>query len=210
MRSRSVLSIVLVAAATQPLSAQRRVQVTPFLASYYSARELGNYVAPPDSAGLTYHVLQNSSPAIGVSAALMLSDVLGVEASGAYAFSAGRIQGCDQTAPVVCSYLDLSGSLTMLSLAGRYRPRRSNFEMVAGLNMDMRGGDLWSGRESNTSLGVLLGAGVIAQVTPKLPLNVRGELHAYSFDPDENDPDWNSAMALDFLFKLGIPLGGRR
>ncbi len=209
MRSPAVLWIVMVAAATQSLAAQRRVQVTPFVAAYYSARELGKYVAPDTSGtGVKGQVLQTSSPAIGVSVGMMLSDVLGMEVSGAYAFSNARVQACDPSK--FCLYQDQGGTLMVTSLAGRYRPRRSNFEGLAGLSMVIRGGDIWSGRSSNTSLGGMLGAGVVAQVTPKLALNVRGELHAYSFDPDESGSDWNSAMAMDFVFRVGVPLGGRR
>jgi opacity protein-like surface antigen len=151
---------------------------------------------------------QNNSPAVGASVSLMMTDVFGVEASAAYAFSDPRRQACGDLN--VCAYKNLSGSLVLTSLAARVRPRRSNFTGVAGLSVGFRSGEAWEGRNSNTSLGVMLGAGVLAQVTPKLGIDVRAELHAYSLDPDEEQTDFDSAMAMDFLVKIGVPLGGRR
>lgn len=205
MRAQAGLWALLLASAAATPAAAQRVQITPFVAAYYSTGELGNYVDPSIPGG---QVLQNSAPGFGASLSVMLTDVLGVDASAAYALSDARFQVCD--ASNFCGYQDVSGSLILTSLAGRYRPRRSNFVALGGLSLVLRGGDVWQGRDSKMSLGAVVGAGVLAQVTPKLGLDVRGELHAYSFDPDESGTSWDPAMAMDFLVKIGVPLGGRR
>ncbi len=191
---------------TAVAQSRMQAQFIPFVAAYYSARQLGD-VANPSLQGV--QALQNNAIAFGGGLSVMFSDVAGVEASVAYALSDARIQAC--TPADVCAYADLNGTLILGSVAAKLRPRRSNFFAALGLGVTTRGGDIWQDLQGSEklSLGGMLGIGVLSQVAPKFGLDVRVEAYVYSFDPDGSFTDFDSALATDFLIKIGIPIPSR-
>ena len=197
-----LLSLACLVVAT-PAVAQK-VQFAPFVAAYYSLRELGDLVDPSLQGG---RALQNNATALGASVSFQLTDQLGVELASAYTFSDARVEACD--AQGFCTYADLDGMMILSSVAARLQPRRSNFIGTAGLAVISRGGEVWEGTEGKTSFGGTVGAGVRAQVAPKFSLDFRASVYVYSFDPDGSDTSWEPALATDFLIRVGVPFPSR-
>lgn len=202
--------------ATKSVAAQSGFSVSPWIGSYYA---IGNFYDDDLANGLRVKVKQSNTVMFGVRAAFPLGATLSAEGSFGYAKSAVdfRIKDAITDTASGSSFdasTDQKGSVIIGSLRAVFRPRRSNLQLIAGAVVVNHGGDAWSDKtiDKKTSFGGVVGIGLRSNVTPRLPIDIRAELNIYSFNPDKSDDTeqgfYPSKMQTDFVFSVGIPLGG--
>jgi len=196
--------------------AQGKLELTPFLGSYYALTKMCSDCYK-DSSGVTGH--QANSVAVGARLSYWISNTIGIEGAFTYAPSRG-----EQRAELSGFGLAVSGKGRLIQASGRllYRPQRTNLHFIVGAGIVSRGDTVWQAFKDGsvdgvgaklTSVAGILGVGVRASVTPKFALNVSAETSIYSFDPrfsQTTSPAPNSSngskLQADLLVTIGIPI----
>ncbi len=197
-----------------PAAAQ--VHFTPFAGAYYSASSLGD-LQDPSLAGA--EVIQTSGVVVGGMIDLPLSPSFGIEFGGSIGISDARFQITQTLSGTqVTAFIDQSGWIAHTSITGRINATQTgNFFLFAGPGLSLRGGDAWTednaisqglGSSDRIAFGGVVGLGVLARVAPGFTLDVRVETFVYTFDPDGDDPEFDSSANADILVKVGLRLPG--
>ena len=208
------VAVMLLATLPAAALAQARLQVTPFIASYYPlanvaerndvplATIVGN--PPGDIRGR-----QVAGPAFGARVSYPLTGVIRVEVEGLYAFSDGRISYIPGGTG---SGLEQRGDAYVYTLTGRavFRPRRQNFFGLAGGGIVGRGGDFYSASEQSIRPAAVVGVGLDSSVTQAFGVDIVAEVLLYNTRfTSVNFPTPVSKFQQDILVTIGVPLPGR-
>ncbi len=187
-------------------SAQQRIELTPFVASYYHLTHVSEGDAGP-IAGNPFTIDQKNAFAFGGRLTLPLSQRFAVEGEFAYALSGLIITENDIGGNNIDGGISQDGSIIYGSLRAVVSPKRSNLFLLAGPAIISRGGDAWDGVDDITDFGGVIGFGFRANVTPRFRVNFTAESYLYSFQTGQSDSKFQS----DLLVSLGIPirLGGQ-
>lgn len=195
-----------------PLGAQGKVELIPFVASYYPLASLTEFTQQvDDGAGGTFPVdftfKQDNAPAFGGRLRLWVSTTLGLEGAGAYIPSGVTLEAQTRREDILVGSSE-SGSIFMGSARLLLRPARTNFYLLVGPAVVARGGDAWEGADGGdlTDFGGVVGFGVIAAVTPSLQLSFNAEAMLYASDPDGDFDIFESSFQPDVLVSVGIPI----
>lgn len=200
-----VAAAALLVAATVPsvLSAQNRLEFTPFVASYYGATHLGE-----GNSGLfqgnPFTVDQNNAFSFGGRITLPVTARVGIEGAFAYALSTLSVTEEDGVAPGIDGGISQKGNIMFGSVRAVFSPRRSNLFLLAGPAVVTRGGDAWDGVDKSdiTDFGGVIGLGIRANVTPRFRLNITAESYLYSFNGGGTESKFQS----DILISIGVPI----
>lgn len=201
------------------VQAQGRLELTPFLGSYYALTNMCTD-CNNNNDGSDLKSQQLNAFAVGGRLTYWLSNTVGLE--GAFTYAPSHAQ---ERADVSSDFgLAISGKGRIMQASGRvlFRPQRTNLHLIAGVGIVSRGDTVWQAFKNNapdtvgaklTSVAGILGVGVRASVTPKFALNVSAELDLYSFDPrlaQVTSPTNNSAnggkLQADLLVSVGVPI----
>jgi hypothetical protein len=171
---------------------QLRVDLTPFVGSYYALSKLGATGAAEER--------QENQPAIGGALLVRLSPTLGIEGSLALTPSGVNVTGA--------SNAGFSGSIMFASARARFAVPRTNFYAIGGVGLVKRSGEAWDAPQftSLSGVGGVLGFGTRAEVSRAVRIDVHAELQLYSLDPDGDGTAYDSKMQQDLIIALGIPL----
>ncbi|HMA45049.1 MAG TPA: hypothetical protein VKO86_13585 [Gemmatimonadales bacterium] len=204
------------AAVPSAAHAQGKIELTPFVGSYYALTKMCTD-CNKDGSNVTGHQL--NAFAVGGRLSYWVSNTIGIEGSFAYAPSRA-----EERVGISGFGLAASGKGRIMQASGRflYRPQRTNLHFIVGAGIVSRGDTAWQAFKENspdgvgaklTSVAGILGAGVRASVTPKFALNLAAELNLYSFDPrlaQVTSPAPNSAngskLQADLLVTIGVPI----
>jgi hypothetical protein len=203
-------------AAPSLLAAQNKFSVTPWVGSYYAFSKFYNNDL---SNGLRVQVNQSNTAMFGIRLTVPVSPTIAAEGSFGYASSPvnfriknGVVDSAGNTFDVST---DFKGNVLVGSVRALFRPRRSNLSLILGAILVNHGGKAWqdSTITKKTSFGGVVGIGLRANVTPRFPIDIRGELNLYSFNPDKSNDTANgfypSTFQQDLVVSIGIPLGSR-
>lgn len=188
------------------LSAQVKLEVTPFFTSYYATTK----TAQPASDTTER---QEAGPGIGLNAAYHFTNVFGVEGSFAYIWS-GIIPKYPLGSGLVSNSLQaMPGRLTFASVRGTFQPRRSNYYLAGGFGIVTRSGAAWkiAGLDHLTNTTASLGFGIRARVTPEFAFNIGLDANLYFSDPDGPDQGngaghyYQRRLQRDLLVSIGVP-----
>lgn len=187
------------------VAAQQRIELTPFVASYYHLSHLGEGDAGPIT-GNHFTIDQKNAFAFGGRITLPVGARFAVEGEFAYSMSGVTIEEDDIGGNNINGGISQDGSIMYGSLRGVISPKRSNLFLLAGPAIIARGGDAWDGVDETTDFGGVVGFGFRANVTPRFRVNFTAESYLYSFSTEGSD----SKFQADLLVSLGIPisLGG--
>lgn len=193
------------ALAPSAASAQQRIELTPFVASYYHLTHLSEGDAGPIS-GNPFTIDQKNAFAFGGRITLPMGARFAVEGEFAYSMSGVTIEEDDIGGNNINGGISQDGSIIYGSVRAVVSPRRSNLFLLAGPAVISRGGDAWDGVDETTDFGGVVGFGFRANVTPRFRVNFTAESYLYSFQTGNSDSKFQS----DILVSLGIPisLGG--
>lgn len=204
------------------LHAQGKIELTPFVGSYYA---LAKMCSDCENNGSTIKVTahQLSAAALGARLSYWISNTMGIE--GAFAYTPSQAEERFQVSDFG---LGVSGKGRIIQASGRvlFRPQRTNLHFTVGAGIVSRGDTVWQAFQFRsdspdsvgaklTSVAGILGVGVRASVTPKFALNLSAELSLYSFDPHLGatggaTPATSSAnggkMQADLLVSVGVPI----
>lgn len=197
--------------------AQGKLELTPFLGSYYALTKMCTDCSE-DGSGVKAQQL--NAFALGGRLTYWISNTIGIE--GAFTYAPSHAQ---ERADVTSDFgLAISGKGRIMQASGRllFRPQRTNLRIIAGVGIVSRGDTVWQAFKEIapdtvgaklTSVAGVLGVGVRASVTPKFALNVSAEVNLYSFDPrlaQVTSPTNNSAnggkLQADLLVSVGVPI----
>ena len=192
-----------------PARAQGKVELTPFLGSFYA---LGKMCTDCINNGSNFRLRLLNSAAFGGRFTYRLSNTLALEALGA--FTPSRIELSAQDTTGFAFGASAKGNVLLASGRLLYRPARTNLSLIVGAGMVHRGGDAWKASKDSagtktTSPAGVLGVGVRAVVTPKFSLLISAEVNLYSFDPKfgpVGDESNGGKLQSDLLFTIGVPL----
>lgn len=178
-----------------PASAQRRLDLIPFVGSYYALSALGLQAVDREEQ-------HTNEVAVGASLLLRVSQTLGIEASFAYTPS-----GTNLTSTVAAD-TGYAGSIIFAGARARLWVPRTNFYGLAGLGIVGRGGDAWDfpGLTELTSIAGVGGFGVQAEASPTIRIDLKFEVQVYSFDPDGGGNQYESKTLADILATVGVPI----
>jgi hypothetical protein len=196
-------------AAPHSARAQGNVELTPFLGSFYALTKM---CSDCNNDASDVRARQLNSAALGGRLTYMISNTLGIEASGSYTPS--RIElSAEDTAGFA---IGASARGKMIDASARliYRPARTNLRFIVGAGIVHRGGNAWKTQHDSagtklTSPAAVLGVGVRAVVTPKFALLVSAEANLYSMDPmfgPLGDESNGKKLQSDVLVTIGIPI----
>lgn len=203
-------------AAPSAVQAQGKLELTPFIGSYYALTKMCTD-CNKDGSDVTGH--QVNAFAFGGRLSYWVSNTIGVE--GAFTYTPSR---AEERVGISGFGLAVSGKGRIMQASGRllYRPQRTNLHFIVGAGIVSRGDTVWQAFKDNspdgvgakkTSVAGILGVGVRASVTPKFALNLAAEANLYSFDPrlaTVTSPAPNSAnggkLQADLLVSVGIPI----
>ncbi len=173
--------------------AQLRVDLTPFVGSYYALAKLGN-------TSTTSEEKQSNQPVIGGALFVRLTPAFGIEGAVTFTPSGSNITGATNQG--------FSGSIVFASARARLAAPRTNLYGLAGVGLVKRGGEAWNapGFTSLTNLAGVLGFGTRAEVSPAVRIDVRAELQLYSVDPDGDGTAYQSKLQQDLIVTLGVPI----
>jgi outer membrane protein with beta-barrel domain len=180
--------------------AQLRLELTPFVGSYYALAQLGL----TDPAKEEKHLNQ---PALGGALVVRLTPIISVE--GAFAFAPS---GTNVTSATEVNQ-GFSGTLIFASARGRFALPRTNVYGLAGVGIVRRGGEAWQASQFTklTNIAGIVGFGARAEISPRVRLDVKAELQFYSFDPDGSaGTTYESKMQQDVIVTVGIPISLKR
>jgi hypothetical protein len=213
-----IVVAVVATAIPSALHAQAKLELTPFLGSYYALTKLcKDCNNNGDGSDLTSKQL--SAFAIGGRLSYWVSNTIGIE--GAFTYTPSQAEERFQVSDFG---LAVSGKGRIMQASGRllFRPQRTNLHFTVGAGIVSRGDSVWQAfqfrSDSPDSVGAkltsvvgILGLGVRASVTPKFALNVAAEVNLYSFDPRlAAVPATSSAnggkLQADLLVSVGVPI----
>jgi len=200
------------------VQAQRKLELTPFLGSYYALTKM---CSDCENNGSTDKISahQVSAAAIGGRLSYWISNTIGIE--GAFAYTPSQ---AEERFQVSGFGLAVSGKGRIIQASGRllYRPPRTNLHFIVGGGIVSRGDTVWQAFQFRsdspdsvgaklTSVAGILGMGVRASVTPKFALNVSAEVSLYSFDPHLGATSATSSanggkLQADLLVSVGVPI----
>jgi len=203
----TALALTVAGGGTAPAHAQYVAELTPFFTSFYPLQEIKF-----DESGSTTDLTlkHKSGPGVGARLTFWLSNTMGIEAAGAYIWSAPFFSTED-----VAGTPSLSLPGTIINGTGRivFRPARTNLYLLAGGGIVSRAGEAWEGDEvKKTTFAGVAGLGARANVTPKFALNITIEGTFYSLDADGSEAAFfEPSFQTDLAVSIGIPIGfGRR
>lgn len=188
--------------------AQAKLEVTPFLGSFYP---LVKMCSDCNNDGSNIRGRLVNSAAFGGRLSYWVSSTIGIE--GSFGYTPSRIEvSAEDTTGFVAGF-SARGNVLLVSGRVLYRPARTNLHFIVGGGIVRRGGDVWklakdSADAKTTSPAGILGLGVRASVTPKFALMISAEANLYSFDPSFgpfSDPGNGSKLQTDLLVSVGIP-----
>ena len=208
VRRCAAAAAVLAAIALPPaLQAQARTQITPFFTSFFAPLPYGKDVIedPTTTPPLRGDERLTNAPGLGVRFEIKLANSIGFEGQFAGVF-AGR-QATVTSAGTTAGFF-LSGNAVMLSGRFAYHPRRSNFRGILGFGWQHLGGDAWDPNKlgasvNKSSVGGVVGFGVRANVTPRLPLDLTVESFLHSSDPANFG---TKQFQADIMLSVGVPI----
>lgn len=221
----AVMAFLAGAAAPTVLAAQNRLEVTPWIGSYYAISPFYDDeidLSVIGGSGTTnIKVSQDNTVMFGLRAAVPVSGTIAAEAS--FGFARSNVSFVikdaitDSAGTPIFDAASYGKSNVMIgSLRAVIKPRRSNLSIILGAIVVNHGGDFWDDDALDgkfTSFGGVVGLGLRANVTPRFALNIRAEANLYSFDPDKDDDAslgfYPGKFQQDMVFSIGIPLGGR-
>jgi len=180
--------------------AQVRVELTPFVGSYYALSNLGRQAANEKER-------QANQPALGAVLFARLTPVIGVE--GAFAFTAS---GTNVTSTGTVTNQGYSGNIIFASGRVRLSVPRTNLYGLAGAGIVRRGGQAWNSPVFTklTNVAGVVGAGTRAEVSAAVRIDVKAEAQFYSLDPDGSGTAYASKLQTDVIFGVGIPISFSR
>lgn len=199
-------------AASPPLGAQGKVELIPFVASYYPLASLTTFTELVDdgsgnSVPIDFRFKQDNAPAFGGRLRVWLSNTVGLEGSGTYITSGVRLEAQSRQQDIQVGQ-SVDGGIFTGSARLLLRPTRTNFYALVGPALVIRGGDAWEFADSGDLIdfGGVVGFGVIAAVTPSLQLSFNAEATLYQSDPDGTFELFESAFQPDVLVSIGLPI----
>lgn len=206
---RGVMLAAVLIAAPEAARAQGNVELTPFLGSFYA---LSKMCTDCNNDASSVRARQLNSAALGGRLTYMISNTLGIEASGSYTPS--RIELSAEDTAGFALGASARGKVIMASARLLYRPARTNLRFIIGGGIVHRGGNAWKTQHDSagtklTSPAAVLGVGVRAAVTPKFALLVSAEANLYSMDPmfgPTGDESNGKKLQSDVLVSIGIPI----
>jgi hypothetical protein len=183
-------------------SAQGRIELTPFGASYYGLTHLATGTDPNN--GNDLRIDQTNAFAVGARLSVPVGARLSVEGEFSFTMSGLRVTENDLFGPGVDGGVAQDGNIIHGSLRAVFSPRRSNLFLLAGPAIVRRGGDAWKGADGSdiTDFGGVVGFGVRANVTPRFRLNFTAESYLYNFNGGASDGDFQA----DLLVSVGVPI----
>lgn len=198
----AVLSLLVLAPAAA--QAQARLEITPFIASYYGLTHLSEQEGGP-IAGNPFTIDQNNALAFGGRLSVPLSPRFAIEGEVAYSKSGLSILEEDAFGDGLDGGISQDGYNLYASVRAVLTPPRSNLFLIAGPAFIKKGGDAWEGIDSEDlrDIGGVVGLGVRANVTPRFRLNLTAETYLYSFQVEGAD----SKFQADLLVSIGVPIG---
>jgi hypothetical protein len=217
LRSAVLGFTILTASAIMPAGtfAQSRLQVTPFLASYYPLTSLNQQtnVALPlflnnPPGNITSR--QEPGPMIGARAGYPLSGVFRLEGEFGWAFSSGRVSYAAAVAPD--NPLNARASAHVYMATGRLviRPRRRNFFGLIGGGIVGHGGDAWKAADQSVRPAGVAGLGLHSSVSPSFGVDIQAEVFLYNMS--YTSPTVTTAQSKfqqDVVVSIGVPIPGR-
>ena len=209
------LPALLVLALAPPLAAQTRMQVTPFVASYYPLAELNRQsgVPLPIIAGNPNGDIvrkQVSSPMLGARASMPLTGTIRLEGEFGWAFSSGRVAEIPTANPDASIESRATGHVFEATIRARLQPRRQNIFGILGAGLVGRGGAVWKDAKQSAKVAGVVGFGLHAAVNPSLSVEVGAEALLYSMSfTSASVPVAQSKFQQDILVWIGIPIPGR-
>ena len=183
-------------------SAQGRIELTPFGASYYALTHLATGTDPNN--GNEIRIDQTNAFAVGARLTVPVGARFSVEGEFTFTMSGLRFTEDDLLGPGLDGGLAQDGNIIYGSIRGVFSPRRSNLFLLAGPAIIRRGGDAWDGADGSdvTDFGGVVGFGIRANVTPRFRLNFTAETYLYSFSGGLADSDFQA----DVLVGVGVPI----
>ena len=207
MSRRFVGWTALAALALLPTAVAAQIEITPFVASYYSTTSVWSGSSGIFGTG-KFDFKQTNSIGAGGRITVPINSTFKVEGEFTYSWSGVKYEEEDAFAPGINGGLNQDGNMIFGSIRALISPRRSNLYFLAGPAIVKRGGDAWDGTNSSdlTDFGGVVGLGINANVTPKFRLNLTAESYLYSVDPGGTGSEFQA----DVLVSVGIPikLGG--
>jgi hypothetical protein len=192
--------LLVLAGSARVASAQVKLEVTPFLASFYAT----NYTTFINDQRNERH---EAGPAIGVNAEYHITRMWGVDVSAAYIRSGVISRDSSRTLSP-----PTGGSIVTGSARVTWQPRRTNFYLLGGVGINKRMGEAWDvpGLDHLTAVTGVVGFGIRARVSPTLGFDIRAEGHFYQLDPDgPRDPGtggfFQNRLQRDVLVSIGVP-----
>lgn len=184
------------------ISAQQRIEITPFVASYY---HLSHLASGTTNTGNDINIDQKNAFAFGGRLTLPIGGRLAIEGEFTYAMSGLEAIEKNGIGPGLDGGLSQDGNIIYGSVRAVISPRRSNLFLLLGPAIVKRGGDAWKGVKSSdiTDFGGVVGFGFRANVTPRFRVNFTAESYLYSFDGGGS----KSKFQPDLLVSLGVPIG---
>jgi hypothetical protein len=186
-----------------PCTAQSRVEVVPFFASYFPTTPLKDVVDDRDK--------QTTAAMGGARLRVRIGPTLTAEASVGY--TASRIASEQPSGLPAGSLVNTQpGHLWFPSLRLVLQPRRANYMVFAGGGAVLRRGKGWPKRvyPNRDALAGMAGFGVRPQLTRSLDMVFTIELYLYSLDADGGGAPGNyysSTFQKDLIVSTGIPIG---
>ena len=195
------LPALLCAAITLPsvLSAQVKLEIAPFFASYYAT----NYTSYKSS---QENERQEAGPGVGLTAAYHLTRIVGVQGSFAFVKS-GIIPRQPQAAGTINILVPEAGAITFASARLTLQPRRSNYFVAFGPGIAKRSGKAWKlpGLEHLTNVTAVAAFGIRAHITPEWEFNIGVDGQFYKSDFDGPGAYYGSRLQRDVMVTIGVP-----
>ncbi|MFN0097028.1 MAG: hypothetical protein ACKVS7_00010 [Gemmatimonadaceae bacterium] len=197
-RSRVVVAVLCVGLfAPGRLSAQVKLEVMPYFASYYATNE---------TRFLNESMLerQEAGPGLGTSLTWRFNNVWAVEASGVYVLSGVVVKDT--------SFVNFEpateGHLVMANARLLFQPRRTNLYFSVGGGLTRRGGPAFDvpGLGDRSDYSGLVGFGVRARVSPSWGFRLGAEAHFYRTDIDGPQAYYQRRMQRDIMVTIGVPV----
>ena len=212
LRAAAVLVLVAVPAA---LAGQTRLQITPFVASYYPLANLNeqrNVPLPIIAGNPPGDIIrkQVSGPMFGARASLPLSGTLRVEGAFSYASSEGRVSEVPAANPDAAVDSRASAHVYSATVRARFQPRRQNIFAILGAGIVGRGGEAWKAASQSPRAAGVVGFGLHAAVNSSFALEVGAEALLYNMSfTSASVPVAQSKFQQDIVVWIGVPIPGR-